>query len=140
MSYASKYIALAPHCVLKRLEEPCLYDIDNDELYEINDEAYQFLLKCSRGEDAVLKQEDEEFIRYCLAENLLVLSHTPVKKNGNPDQSPIPSLRYLEFQLTDRCNLRCRHCYIGDSLHQDLPYDTILEILKEFEKITGLRL
>ncbi len=147
MSYASKYIALAPHCALKRLEVPCLYDIANDELYEINDEAYQFLLKCSRGEDAVLKQEDEEFIQYCLSENLLVLSHTPAKRNGIPDQlakgppsAPLPSLRYLEFQLTDRCNLRCRHCYIGDSLHQDLPHDTILAILKEFEKIQGLRL
>jgi len=148
MSYESKYITIAPHCALKRLEEPCLYDIANDELYEINEEAYQFLLKCSRGEHAVLKQEDEEFIRYCLSENLLALSHTPVKRNGIPDQSPIPSLRYLEFQLTDRCNLRCRHCYIGESLHwpkghlrrQDLPYDTILEILREFEKIQGLRL
>ena len=148
MSYESKYITIAPHCALKRLEEPCLYDIANDELYEINEEAYQFLLKCSQGEHAVLKQEDEEFIRYCLSENLLVFSHTPVKKNGIPDQSPIPSLRYLEFQLTDRCNLRCRHCYIGEGLHwpkghlrrQDLPYEAILEILKEFEKIQGLRL
>jgi radical SAM protein with 4Fe4S-binding SPASM domain len=147
MSYENKYITIAPHCVLKRLEEPCLYDIANDELYEINEEAYQFLLKCSRGEDAVLKQEDEEFIRYCLSENLVTLgqratsgSETPVKKKGIPDQSPIPSLRYLEFQLTDRCNLRCRHCYIGESFHQDLPYETILEILKEFEKIQGLRL
>ena len=30
----------------------------------------------------------------------------PIKK------SPVPSLRYLELQITDRCNLRCRHCYI----------------------------
>jgi radical SAM protein with 4Fe4S-binding SPASM domain len=147
MSYERKYITIAPHCALKRLEEPCLYDIANDELYEINEQAYQFLLTCSQGERAVLKQEDEEFIRYCLSENLLVLSHTPVQRDDIPDQlakgpppAPIPSLRYLEFQLTDRCNLRCRHCYIGDGLHQDLPYDTILEILREFEKIQGLRL
>ena len=53
MSYESKYIALAPQCALKRLEEPCLYDIVRDELYEINEEAYQFLLKCSQGEDPV---------------------------------------------------------------------------------------
>lgn len=140
MSYESKYIAISPHCVLKRLEEPCLYDIERDELYEINEEAYQFLLKCSRGEQVDLKKDDEEFIQYCLSENLVARSETPVKKNGIPDQSPIPSLRYLEFQLTDRCNLRCRHCYIGESLYQDLPSDTILEILKEFEKIQGLRL
>jgi radical SAM protein with 4Fe4S-binding SPASM domain len=140
MSYESKYIALAPHCALKRLEEPYLYDIANDELYELNEEAYQFLLACSRGEDAVLKKDDEEFIRYCLSENLLALSPTPVKRNGIPEQSPLPSLRYLEFQLTDRCNLRCRHCYIGEGFHQDLPYETILAILKGFEKIQGLRL
>jgi radical SAM protein with 4Fe4S-binding SPASM domain len=140
MSYENKYITIAPRCSLKRLEEPCLYDIEKDELYELNEEAYQFLLICSQGEDAVLKQEDEEFIQYCLSENLLALSETPVKRDGIPNQSPIPSLRYLEFQLTDHCNLRCRHCYIGDSLHQDLPYETILEILQEFEKIQGLRL
>jgi radical SAM protein with 4Fe4S-binding SPASM domain len=147
MSYESKYIALASHCALKRLEEPCLYDIANDELYEINEEAYQFLLQCSRGEQVDVKKADEEFIQYCLSEKLITLSGTPVKKNGIPDQSPDPSLRYLEFQLTDRCNLRCRHCYIGEGLHwpkghlrQDLPYEAILEILKEFEEIHGLRL
>jgi radical SAM protein with 4Fe4S-binding SPASM domain len=155
MSYESKYITISPHCALKRLEEPCLYDIANDEVYEINEEAYQFLLKCAQGEQAILKEEDEEFIRYCLSENLITLgqratsgSDTPVKRDGIPAQSPIPSLRYLEFQLTDRCNLRCRHCYIGEGLHwpkghlrrQELPYDTILTILKEFEEIQGLRL
>jgi radical SAM protein with 4Fe4S-binding SPASM domain len=147
MSYENNYITISPHCALKRLEEPCLYDIANDELYEINEKAYQFLLKSLQGEDAVLKQEDAEFIRYCLSEHLITLSPTPIKSKAIPEQSPIPSLRYLEFQLTDRCNLRCRHCYIGEGLHwpeghlgQDLPYDTILEILKEFEKIQGLRL
>ncbi len=164
----SGYIALAPHCALKRLEVPCIYDIANDELYEINDEAYQFLLQCSRGKQVDVKKADEEFIQYCLSENLITPSETPVKKNGISDQlakgsplAPIPSLRYLEFQLTDRCNLRCRHCYIGEGLHwptghlrpkghcpkghlrlrrQDLSYGTILAILKEFEKIQGLRL
>jgi radical SAM protein with 4Fe4S-binding SPASM domain len=167
MSYESKHITISPHCCLKRLEEPCLYDIANDELYEINEEAYQFLLQCSRGEPIDVKKADEEFIQYCLSENLITLSwpkghlrDAPVKRDGIPDQSPIPSLRYLEFQLTDRCNLRCRHCYIGEGLdwpkghcpkghcpkghlrlrRQDLPYDTILAILKEFEKIQGLRL
>ena len=140
MSCENKFFPIAPHCYLKRLEEPCLYDIENDELYELSEEAYQFLLKCSRGEHVILKKEDEEFIQYCLSENLVALSETPVKRDGIPHPSPIPSLRYLEFQITDRCNLRCRHCYIGDSLHQDLSFEKILKILKEFEEIQGLRL
>jgi radical SAM protein with 4Fe4S-binding SPASM domain len=140
MSCENKFFTITPHSYLKRLEEPCLYNIENDELYELSEEAYQFLLKCSHGEYVFPKKEDEEFIQYCLSENLIALSETPVKKGGIPFPSPIPSLRYLEFQITDRCNLRCRHCYIGDSLNQDLPFEKILKILKEFEEIQGLRL
>jgi radical SAM protein with 4Fe4S-binding SPASM domain len=140
MSYENKFFVIAPHCSLKRLEEPYLYDIENDELYELGEEAYQFLLKCSQGERVSVKKEDEEFIQYCLSENLVVLSETPVKRNGIPHPSSIPSLRYLEFQITDRCNLRCRHCYIGDGLHQDLPLEKIFQVLREFEEIQGLRL
>jgi len=140
MSYPNKFFTIAPHCSLKRLEEPYLYDIENDELYELGEEAYQFLLKCSQGECVSVKKEDEEFIQYCLSENLIVPSETPIKRNVIPYPSPIPSLRYLEFQITDRCNLRCRHCYIGEGLHQDLPVEKILRVLQEFEEIQGLRL
>jgi radical SAM protein with 4Fe4S-binding SPASM domain len=140
MSYENKFFAIAPHCSLKRLEKPYLYDIENDELYELGEEAYQFLLKCSQGERVSVKKEDEEFIEYCLSENLVVLSETPLRTDGVPHPSPISSLRYLEFQITDRCNLRCRHCYIGDGLQQDLPLEKIYKVLKEFEEIQGLRL
>jgi radical SAM protein with 4Fe4S-binding SPASM domain len=140
MSYENKFFAIPPHCSLKRLEEPYLYDIENDELYELGEEAYQFLLKCSQGERVSVRKEDREFIQYCLSENLITLSETPVKRSGISLPSPTPSLRYLEFQITDRCNLRCRHCYIGDSLHQDLPPEKIFKVLKEFEEIQGLRL
>ena len=132
MSYESKFFVIAPHCSLKRLEEPYLYDIDNDELYELGEEAYQFLLKCSQGERVSVREEDEEFIQYCLSENLIALSGTPVKRDAIPSPSPIPSLRYLEFQITDRCNLRCRHCYIGEGLNQNLPFEKIFKVLKEF--------
>ena len=45
MPSENKFIILTPHSVLKNLEEPYLYDIENDELYELNADAYQFLLK-----------------------------------------------------------------------------------------------
>lgn len=140
MSFQNKFFAISPHCSLKRLEEPYLYDIEDDELYELGEEAYQFLLKCSQGELVSVRKEDEEFIQYCLSENLIAPCATPIKRNGMPHPSPIPSLRYLEFLITDRCNLRCRHCYVGDGLHQDLPMEKNLRVLKEFEEIQGLRL
>jgi len=139
MSYEDKFFTLAPHCALKRLEEPCLYDIEQDELYELSEDAYQFLLKCSQGECASIRKEDEEFIRHSLLENLIVLSKIPVRNVRIPHPSPIPSLRYLEVQMTDRCNLQCRHCYIADGFHQDLPFEKLKEALREFEEIQGLR-
>jgi sulfatase maturation enzyme AslB (radical SAM superfamily) len=140
MPSENKFIILTPHSVLKNLEEPYLYNIESDELYELNTDAYQFLLKICRGENPSFREEDEEFIQFCLSENLIALSETPFKRKLFLNPSPIPSLRYLELQITDRCNLKCRHCYIGESVHQDLSIGQIQKVLEEFEEIQGLRL
>ena len=140
MSSENKLIILTPHAVLKNLEEHYLYDIESDELYELNTDAYQFLLKICRGENPSIREEDEEFIRFCLSENLVAFSETPSQRKISLNPSPTPSLRYLELQITDRCNLQCRHCYIGESFHQDLSMGQIQKVLEEFEEIQGLRL
>jgi len=140
MSSGHKFIHLAPHCVLKNLEASYLYDIENDDLYELSSDAFQFLLRCSQGESPPIRKEDEELIQYCLSQHLIAPSEIPMQRKTFPNPSPIPSLRYLEVQITDRCNLRCRHCYIGDGLYQDLSVEHIQKLLKEFEEIQGLRL
>jgi radical SAM protein with 4Fe4S-binding SPASM domain len=136
----NKFIVLAPHCSLKRLEEPYLYDIENDELYELSQDAFDFLVRCSQGERPPIRKTDKEFFQYCLDEHLIALSDKPIRRNKTPFPSPIPSLRYLEFQITDRCNLRCLHCYIGEGTHQDLSFGKMKRVLEEFEEIQGLRL
>ena len=140
MPSENKFLILTPHSVLKNLEEPYLYDIESDELYELNADAYQFLIKICQGENPPARKEDEEFIQFCLSENLIAFSETPLQRKTPLNPSPIPSLRYLELQITDRCNLRCRHCYIGEGLHQDLSKERIQRGLEEFEEIQGLRL
>ena len=128
----NKSVILSPHAVLKRLEEPCLYDIQNDELYELNEDAYQFLLRVCRGESPPVRQEDEEFIRFCLSEKLMAFSEVPLLRKTSSNPSPNPSLRYLELQLTNRCNLQCRHCYIEGDSHQDLSTKRIQKVLEQF--------
>ncbi|HMK77872.1 MAG TPA: radical SAM protein [Thermodesulfobacteriota bacterium] len=140
MPSENKYVILTPHSVLKNLEEPYLYDIEKDELYELNADAYQFLLKICRGENPPVRKEDEEFIQFCLSENLIAFSEAPLQRKMPLNPSPIPSLRYLEIQITDRCNLQCRHCYIGEGSHRDLTKKQIQSVLEEFEEIQGLRL
>jgi len=50
MPLPSNNLVLAPTVVLKKLELPCLYDIPNDELYELNQDADDFFLKTCQGE------------------------------------------------------------------------------------------
>jgi len=102
---------LTRQTALKWLETPAVYQIARDEVYELDDDSFRFLTSCASDEGC--DNRDSAFIDYCLEEGLLTREKVTVKR---PDlkPSPDPSLRYLELQLTSRCNLRCRHCYIGD--------------------------
>jgi radical SAM protein with 4Fe4S-binding SPASM domain len=129
---------LASHCHLKRLEKPCVYDIRSDELYELDEEAFEFLLDCASHNGCEADPAENEFVDYCLSEGLLV-SDDPGTRRPPLEDPPVPSLRYLELQITRRCNLRCRHCYIGPQEDVELAPEEVSKVLEEFEKLQGLR-
>lgn len=136
---------LSKDAVLKWLENPSVYHIKKDELYDLDKDAFEFLKKCSSKNGC--RAGESAFLDYCLKEGLLTknkvsLRRPPIKK------SPVPSLRYLELQITNRCNLRCRHCYInpppppfrkGGQGGFELSVTQIKNILNEFEDMQGLR-
>jgi radical SAM protein with 4Fe4S-binding SPASM domain len=127
---------LSGNAVLKRLEIPSVYNIKSDELYELDRDSFDFLKKCAS--ETGCSNNDNKFTDYCLNEGILtekkaILKRPPLIK------SSFPSLRYLELQITDKCNLRCRHCYIGDKGSIELSSDSIRAILQEFEEMQGLR-
>jgi radical SAM protein with 4Fe4S-binding SPASM domain len=49
-------------------------------------------------------------------------------------------LQYLLMHITTRCNLTCSHCYLGDVEPLDLPLDSIVRAMEEFDEMQGLRL
>lgn len=128
---------LTENSVLKWIETPSIYQIKADELYELDDDSFKFLRECASEDGG--HSTDNEFVDYCLQERLLTTQKISM---GRPPiiKAPQPSLRYLELQITDRCNLRCKHCYIGDKTPQELSVKQIRAILKEFEEMQGLRL
>jgi radical SAM protein with 4Fe4S-binding SPASM domain len=125
---------------LKNLEQPYLYHINNDELYELNDAGRDFLLRCdgsTRGRDLT---SDERFVKFCLKEGLLERLPQPDIIANRAGNGPIPSLRYLELQLLRQCNLACRHCYLGPSRSDEIALDDALSIARQFEEMGGIRL
>lgn len=56
---------LTSKSILKWLETPSVYDIKKDELYELDDESFEFLKLCSSENGC--DSENTEFIDYCMA-------------------------------------------------------------------------
>lgn len=127
---------LTPDAVLKWLEMPSVYHMKKDELYELDDESFEFLRKCSS--DRGCSHSNIEFIDYCLKEGILTTEAVSLKRPP-ATKAPEPSLRYLELQITDKCNLRCKHCFIGARTPHDLLASQIRNIMGEFEELQGLR-
>lgn len=127
---------LSDKCELKFLEFPSVYNISSDEIYELDEQAFDLLKNCASKSGCEVESKD--FLEYCLSEGILVSYPSNVKR-AEIIKSPIPSLRYLELQITDKCNLRCKHCYIGKPKNVELPIEEIKNVLEEFEKMQGLR-
>jgi radical SAM protein with 4Fe4S-binding SPASM domain len=136
-----QFVFLAPEVVLKRLEAPHVYHLTPDELYEVNDQALDFLRACDGSRRLADLGPDPEFLDFCLNEGLLRLTDeprpTPVHLGG---QAPVPSLRYLEVQITRRCNLACRHCYLGPARARDLAPEAFGRLVADLVSISGLRI
>jgi radical SAM protein with 4Fe4S-binding SPASM domain len=134
------YLSLSDHVLLRQLEEPSLYDRVADELYELNEDGFQALRRC-RGHLTVAQVGlDPEFLEYCLTEGLFLTHPDPRPRPLALGPGPRPSLRYLELQVTWRCNLSCAHCYLGQAKGVDIPVPVIAAVLREFEAMGGLRL
>ncbi|MBI5118615.1 radical SAM protein [Candidatus Poribacteria bacterium] len=134
------YLALSPSCSLRLLEKPCVYDRVRDELYELDDEALQFVRSLPvKINGAEVAHAETEFLRYCIRERVLshVSDYAPQKQTS---RAPVPSLRYLLLHITTRCNLRCAHCFLGETQPLDLPFEHIAKVMKEFDELQGLRL
>lgn len=129
---------LSRDAVLKLLEQPCVYNIETDELYELDDVSFRFLAHCGTPEGC--EGSDRDFTDYCISENILTEERVSVRRPPLIE-APNPSLRYLELQITRACNLRCRHCYIGDETAgaRELSIEDIRKVLREFEEMQGLR-
>lgn len=126
--------------MLTRLETPSLYNAASDELYELTEEAFELLARCDGIHMLPELELPQELLDYCLLEGLLRLASYPRFRDIPVFRNESPSLRYLMVEVTERCNLRCRHCYLGEAGKRDMERDVFLDITGAFAGMGGLRL
>jgi radical SAM protein with 4Fe4S-binding SPASM domain len=130
-----KYLKLADRVLLRKFEVSIVYKAKTDELYELDDEGFQFLKDINRIDRSFDKQE-RDFIDYCIQEGIVELSEKSEEISWT--EGFRPSLRHLLLHTTYRCNLRCRHCYL-EKKSRDMDYGVFELLLDEFNSAGGLK-
>jgi len=139
-NWQTSYLCLHSKAALKNLEQPFVYHMDRDELYEIDERARDFLLRCTGESLGKELATDADFVEYCLDEGILERHEQPAPTPVTVDYGLTPSLRYLELHLLHKCNLNCRHCYLGPLEPIEMPIDHAVDITRQFSDSGGLRL
>lgn len=140
---SNEFPVLAQGYVLRKLEAPYVYNIPEDQLYELDDEAFGFLKKCN-GKAPLSKllenagMDSREFLEYLLNEGIIRIQKGVRKIKAR--ESPTPSLRYLLLNITNKCNLACRHCYLGSPGNTHIDHNVFEKAVSQFEDMGGLKL
>lgn len=140
---SGKYPMLAPGHILRELESPVVYDIIKDELYELDNEAFKFLKKCNGRTlfpDLLVNGKSDENIDFMLEEGIIRITDGKEIRKVKAPRSPIPSLRYLLLNITNICNLSCKHCYLQDPGKLEMDLNIFEKTVSQFEEMGGLKL
>jgi len=126
--------------VIRIVEEPLLYNYVRDELFRIDEGAIKLLRHCT-GKNSIedLKilfgNEAGEIIDYLVEEECIEDHHLPeADKIMDVERLYTPSLRYLEIYITDKCNLSCSHCFLGDKPSRIMDVRLFSGVVEEFTR------
>ena len=91
-----------------------IYDLKNERLYAVNHETNIFLIKYCQNVLMSLSDEEMAYIEKLCQENLLSRDYFP-KKFIDRQDAPKNKLNFAWLEVTQVCNLRCLHCYEGET-------------------------
>lgn len=154
-----QYPFIPKHIVLRRYEDINIYDLKIDESYVIDDEAYSVLMFINgmNSNQKIIDQFPEEK-RADVSEalddfnELKIIDFTSDKisdpskistdhielPSNNPFKSPY--LKNIMINITEKCNLRCKHCYIPNKHQTEFPLDKLKKLINTFYELQGIRL
>jgi len=147
------------HIVLRRYKTVEIYDLKQEESYIIDEEAYS-LLQLVDGTTTIesianqyekdKKEEALEALEQFNELDIVKVSEDSINDSSSlskqhisiPDENPFkpPFLKNLMINITERCNLTCKHCYITDKNQKDMDLEKLLQLIREFFELQGIRL
>lgn len=147
------------HITFRRYNEINIYDLQNDESFLIDEDAFTLLKKVDGkatfqeilNQFTIQKQEEvykalESFIELELIQFLPQPVNSQDFSTMNtislPEKNPFeePYFMKLMINITERCNLQCKHCYIPEKNQVDMSLDNLKKLINDFYALQGSRL
>ena len=121
--------------LVKGKKRSCIYDFGNEKLYSINDLLSNKIEQINRGE---LKEGDANPelvapINFFLQAGVVRLAEKPqmhsIEEIRRKEEHT--GLKFAWIEITDKCNLRCRHCYneSGIQCKKVMPLEAFEEVV-----------
>lgn len=99
----------------------CIYDFNSQKLYSINAALAEEINMINMGDceegtaNIQLETTFAEFIRL----GILTITEKPVTRQINEISLQDHGFNFAWIEITNRCNLRCKHCYNESDVHCD---------------------
>lgn len=154
-----QYANIPKHVVLRRYKDVEIYDLKQEESYIIDNEAYTLLQMIDGATnietivnqyEGKKKKEAFEALEQFNHLNIVkfsdeIISNPSIVYKGHktlPDKNPFnpPYLKNLMINITERCNLTCKHCYITEKNQTDMELNKLLQLVRNFYDLQGIRL
>lgn len=98
--------------IVKGAAKSCIYDLPNNRLHKLGVKAYEVLAKVIDGAD-INKPNEIKFMNTLVTLGLVSVVDNPLYDYESIEQiySYKRELDFAWIEITNRCNLRCVHCY-----------------------------
>lgn len=98
--------------IIKGYKRACIYDLNNNKLYHINSDTYDFINSCISSKKSIFTEYEANTISFLLDNGII--------SRGNNIPKNIPNINDLKeklkisfawIEVCTYCNLFCKHCY-----------------------------
>ena len=98
----------------------CIYDFRNSKLYRINNALAREIERAGKGDfaDKDVQGELKKIFGYLMDEGVIMLSSQP-RFSEIYDMKKEIECSFAWIEVTEKCNLKCRHCYNESNLYRE---------------------
>lgn len=94
-------------------QNSCIYDLKQGKLYLLNGELTEKFILLNDGilRDDIDDSELKNCLEYFMANDVVTLSEVHVRRDINDIADRYSEITFAWIEVTNQCNLRCKHCY-----------------------------